>query len=216
MDVGVWGSVNIEKKLFKKTLALGGSLNMRLDEKSTNVASYFPELYLEYKFLKLFSVQADYRIAFKRADFGGYTPKHRIGMNFKIQKKISPLKASIRLRYQYAWDARPRTHFFQPEPSHTLRAKIKISYDDWDVVSPFIGNEIFYDLGYHDLGKRFNGYRLSVGLGFDLPKRQSLKLTYIYNLEIGVPNPWREHVASIGYYYTMKSKKGKKNKKSKK
>ena len=79
MDVGVWASVSVEQKFFKnKQLALGGSFNFRMDEKSSMVSSYFPEIYLGYKFLNIFSIQADYRLALKRASFGGFTPKNRI------------------------------------------------------------------------------------------------------------------------------------------
>ena len=212
-DIGVWTSVSVEGKVANKKLLLGGSLNMRLDRNSSMIASYFPEVYLEYKFWKMFTLGAEYRLNIKRASFGGFVPKHRAAAYFILKKDIAPLQASVRVKYQYGWDARKRTSFFQPIASHAMRVKVKISYINWKLIKPYIGNEFTYDFGHHDLGKRFNLYRLSAGLNFNLPKRHEIKLKYIYNLEINVVNPWREHIASVGYLYTFKSKKKKKSKK---
>lgn len=209
-DVGVWTSVSVEKAWLDGDLKLSGSMNMRMNENVTSVRSYFPEIGLQVKFWKLFRFGTEYRFNMGKADFGGYTPKHRIATFLTLKKNLNPLDASIRLQYQYGTDARIRKPFFQPISDHTFRIKVKIGYDNWKKIKPYISNEVFYDLGNHDLGRRFNKYRLNVGIDFKLAKRHYLKLAYIYNLEINVTNPWREHVASVGYTYEFKKSKRKK------
>lgn len=211
-DVGLWSSVTVEKAWLDGDLKFSGSMNMRLNENIQNVRSYFPEIGLQIKFWKLFRFGTEYRFRMGQADFGGYTPKHRIATYLVLKKKLNPLMASIKVQYQYGTDARIRTPFFQPISDHTLRFKIKIGYDNWKKIKPYISNEMFYDFGNHDLGRRFNQYRLNAGIEFRLKKRHYLKLAYVYNLEINVTNPWREHVASIGYTYQFKKSKRKKKK----
>lgn len=211
VDAGLWTSLNLEKTFLDKTIAIGGSFNYRMDQLFQNPNTFFPEVNAEVRFLKLFRIGVEYRFVMRKVDFGGYVPRHRFGMQLVIRKKMFPFIGSVRGKFQIGNDLRRKYAFFQPDRSIDFRFKVKLAFDKWKRIKPFISNEIFYDFTNHSQGKRFNLNRFAVGMKFDLPKRHEIKIAYLLDWEFNVVNPLREHIAQIGYYYSFKGHSKKKS-----
>lgn len=125
------------------------------------------------------------------------------------------LDLQIKMRHQYSFDRIKEINDVVPEKKHVLRTAFKLSYknDNFKRIQPFFSTEFFYPLSYSVANAFWDTYRIRGGITLDLPKRQEVKLYYMYEHENrNIDN--LNHIYCIQYNYSIKPlHKGKKKKK---
>jgi Protein of unknown function (DUF2490) len=197
-DVQLWAGFKYQVK-FKNKLSLFIAPEIRLNNSLNTVKSIFPDLGMKYEINKSFSVGVGYRYSIRP----NANDKNRVNVDFyyNLRKKKFPLSFTNRFRYQYA-----RTSFTGKTEMY-LREKIKFKYNLSKLVDPYVSTEIYFKL----LKNEFRNLRFSVGLDWKINKRWSLSSFYIFQREIYVNIPSRDHIFGISGKYSMKVKKKKKS-----
>ncbi len=200
-DAGLWASINLEKKINKKfSVQLGEEL--RFYENYSELGSFFTEASLEYKLNKTFGFSAGYRFTNKRRVDDSYSMRHRFLVNATAKRKFKQLNAGLRLRYQsqfsdYYSDAEGQI------PANYFRAKLAFKYDLNKKYTPFISGELFTNTNRPE-GILMDNYRIEAGIEYEFSKVSSLQLSYIFNKEVQVKDPWTLYVIGVSWNYVLK------------
>ena len=200
-DAGLWASVSIEKKI-NKSFSVNLSEELRFFENMTELGSFFTEVSLDYKLNKTFGFSAGYRFTNKRNVDDSYSKRHRYLLNATIKRKFNQLNAGLRLRYQsqyadYYSDADGQI------PANYFRTKLSFKYDLNKKYTPFISGETFVHTNRPD-GILLDNYRLEGGLEYEFSKVSSVQISYIYNREVQVNDPWTLYVIGVSWSYVLK------------
>lgn len=200
-DAQLWQGFAVEKK-FNKKLSARFKDQIRLKNNFSTFRSNLFDTRVNYEvFNDYLRPSIGYRFTiFERKQ------KHRIYTDLRSRYKFEnfPLRMALRLRYQNV--------FAKNEANvHTLRPRFSIDYKIKSLDIGFNANtEVFYDMT--KLEKEFNQYRYSLGMSYDLSKRNQLNISYLYRRAFNEADPLTAHVLVLEFSVALSKKKKDKSK----
>ena len=166
------------------TIKLDCKQSLRLSGKEQSFKQTFTQLTFKYEIIDDLSVIIPIRYAIfddkvkSRITFGGV---YEIGMK--------PIKIRFKTRYQ-------STHEKDKDPDELYRNKIYAHYRLNKKFEPFFTFEVFHPANSND--HSLNEYRFSLGTDFDLPRKRSLKLYYLFKVEdLNKKSPDKAHIMGL-------------------
>jgi opacity protein-like surface antigen len=199
-DNWLWPSVQVEKKFFGD-LILSVNAEGRINSNYTNLRGYFGEFEAKWEFNKYLAVSGNYRIGGRQADISDYAKGQRVSLfvygKLRFDKFSITNRAGIFRQYLEIRET-PRDYF---------RNKLTIKGDFLKKVNPMIYAEYFHRFDTEPA--KIDEWRLAGGAEWDITKKHSLKLLYIYCQQVNVKNPDGRDVIALTYTLKLKSLKKK-------
>jgi hypothetical protein len=199
-DAGLWTSVNFEAKLVKK-LSFSISEEFRFNENITELGAALTDAGFSYKLNKHFQVAAAYRFTQRKTLENNYSPRHRIYVDIKYEKKLKPFQLQVRTRLQDQYKDIGRA----PDggiPEFYLRNKISLKWDLKKPYTPYLSVELFSPLNYPRFNA-FTGIRTSAGVEYDISKHHKIDAYYMIQKELNTSDPHTDFVFGLGYFYKL-------------
>lgn len=196
----LWTTVGISGDVVKKT-DWTVELISRFDNQG--VATFFPQVGIDYKLTKWFKPSVEYRFVIDRNQYGNYKAANRLNFNAKIKESFDRWGVGFRLRYQYAFNNRS-SFDYDADFDQAFRFKPEIEYDINNfILTPKISSEFFYNPSLGEEGRRFDKMRLGIGASLDLNNDHDISFKYqldkrFYSFDRGV-----RHVLSLSYQYSL-------------
>ncbi len=201
-DFVLWEGFSLKYELSDKWSAELKN-QLRLENNVSQFKSAFVTPGITYKINSAFRVSMGYRYSL--------TPtqnKHRVDLNFEHRYKIKKIKLQLKTRLKFQRESIGNEQNEIPE--YFIRPRITAVYKikPIDLETSF-STELFYDLTKYK--QEFNRYRFNFGISYDITKRNSLSLNYIYQQAFNVPNRVQVNILSLGLSadITQKAKKEK-------
>ncbi|MGR3810509.1 DUF2490 domain-containing protein [Jiulongibacter sp. NS-SX5] len=167
-QLGVWNKVTAEADLGKK-VELEVNAQARTGDIMQSFERYLGEAGLKYELIKNLDLGVYYRYTLKTASEGNPDHFHRFYGELKYKQKLhKPLKLSYRLRYQQQFKDGLATDALD---SSYLRNKLELSTKVGQRFQPYLGADIFYEIG-----NTFDQLRYSLGTEIKLSKKTSLDI----------------------------------------
>ena len=183
-DANLWTGIGLEMEVLKD-LTAGFETQTRFNDNFSGFNQAYVEFSADYKILKGFNASIIYRYARKKSDY--FFNANRIALDLSYKLKLDfGLDFKTRARFQHGFDRLSEINGIYPDRKNVYRQSFKISYkhDDFKLLSPYIGTEIFHSIQPINENAGFlDTYRLKAGVSVDLPKRQSLKIFYTFEHE---------------------------------
>ncbi|MFH1119974.1 MAG: DUF2490 domain-containing protein [Bacteroidota bacterium] len=199
-DAGLWTSLAFEAKLVKK-ISVAVSQEYRFNENITELDTWISETGLEYKLNKYLKASFNYRYTMKRKTNNLYSPRHRVFIDVKAEKKIKPFILQFRTRFQdeYADIGRAPDGGFA---GYYSRNKFSLKFDLDRKWEPCFSVELFSPLR-HNQPFMFDEIRSSAGLEYSVSKHHRIDVYYMIQNEMNVNNPVMEFIGGIGYQFKL-------------
>jgi hypothetical protein len=224
-DFGLWGEVNVEKKLNKKwTLGAGAEYRSRDNVKESDRWSFGADA--TYKVTDWLKASAGYSFLYdnvykvnnsgkKYADY--WSIRHRFNVSLTASKSFGNLSVSLRERWQYTY--RPeRTvdrywtytdedddryegekadeHTYSGKANNKWRNRLQLKYKLSKMVRPYVAGETYV------AGSGMDKLRLSLGTEFRITKKHSLDVRYLFQKAYDDDDEeGNKHVIGFGYTY---------------
>ena len=188
-DFDSWSSVSFNKK-FPYSFSISFKQGLRLKEQFSTLKQTHSEVSIAYKLLDNLKIEIPYRYTLYKNKV-----KQRLSLSGFQKYKIMPFSLKHRVKYQWTFE--------EEELSERLiRNKFYFLYKFKKWVEPFISGEIFH---FHQNEKyKFDELRLSLGLGIDFSKKQSLKISYTLKSEdLSKDNPDLINIFLIAYSFRL-------------
>ncbi|PWH86114.1 DUF2490 domain-containing protein [Brumimicrobium oceani] len=196
-DARLWTGISISKEFNDLEFTLG--TEYRLDENFSHTDKVLGEIGAEYKLSKRFSAGANYRYA-RDNDYEEYSYElsHRFDIGVEYDIKFWEFKFKNRVKYQIQTAPIEENNPTYIRNKTTLEYKIENKKKD---IKPFISYEFHYQLNDQ---MTINRSRFSAGSKFDLNKRNSIKLFYIYEYKFNRKNLQVGHIYGVSYSIDLK------------
>ena len=199
-DFELWNTINVEKKIFKKTV-LSVQQSVRLRENATQFNSTFTDVGLGYEIVKNLKIELNGRFIIRDKDA---TNNQRIYGIIDYAKNIQRFDFGLRTRFEKQYEV-------NKIPSKTWRNRLKLSYNIPNIpLEPFIYFEVFADI--NNLQNQMTRTRLCAGSNYKINKQSSLSLYYIYQDDFNIENLSKSYILGIEYDLKLKKFKPKKKK----
>lgn len=203
----LWLSGEISRELIKD-LDVNFNSNVRFVNPG-GLNTLYQEVGVKYNGIKWLKPSIDYRLVTSYDERNNYNNSNRLNFNLDFRHKLKNFKGGIRFRYQMYLANWVYTDS-DLDPSFRIKP-----YISWDIpkkkFKPQLSVEFFYNPVYGDYGRAFNRVRYGATIEFDLPKKQTLSLTYYFGDKFLAKNTYYEHILSLGYGFEWKKKKEKKS-----
>ena len=218
-DFGLWGEVNVEKKLSKQwTVGAAAEYRSRDDASETDRWSFGADA--TYKVNDWLKASAGYTLlidniyklnenATKYADYWGL--RHRFNLSLTASKSFGNLGISLRERWQYTY--RPeRTVMrhnvvtgdevgektYDANAKNVWRNRLQLKYKLTKEWRPYVNAESFV------AGSGLEKIRYSAGTEYRLNKQHSFDVKYLYqHVYKGSDDETNRHIIGIGYTYSF-------------
>lgn len=205
----VWFSAGVKREL-KYDLILNLNTNLRLNQYG-QLNTLYQEASVKYDHLDWVKPSIEYRIVTSYNELRNYENSHRLNFNADFRHKIQQIKFGARLRYQM-YIGGFSSSGSDLDPSFRVKPHV-----EWDKpkskITPEASVEFFYNPVPGPYGQTWNRVRYGLTLNWDLPKSNSVSLTYYYGQKFNAKNNYNEHIVSLEYTYDWKKPKKKKKKK---
>jgi hypothetical protein len=199
-DNQLWTAFQAQTDITKR-LTLGLDLEVRFDNDISRLRSVFGQAEVSWKFSKYLSAAIDYRYGGRQNEtLSEFSKGHRISLFVTGKYKFHKFTISDRLGYynQYLVDA-PED---KVNPEKYVRNKTQLRYDLTKKLSPLVYFEFFYRLSgnVHEVDEN----RFAAGFEYDLNKKNSVKLLYMYLTEVNVKPKNKDDRNIISVAYNLK------------
>ena len=183
-----WTSIGFEKKL-PHSLKLEFEQELRLKNQISIFKQIFSDISLSYKVFDNLSVQIPYRhIVYKDKI------KQRLSFSGSYKYSFKPVSLKYRTKFQ-------RTYEDEELPDDLIRNRFSIEYKLGKNVEPYISGELFHP--YNEKPHQLEEYRISFGFAVSLPRKNSIKVFYVFKKDyIAMSNP--DEINVIGLAYSFK------------
>lgn len=193
-----WYSAGIKGEVVKK-LDWSAELDFRFD--TYGLATFFPEVGLEYKLTDWLKSSVDYRFISSRNSVGNFNPSNRINLNLTAKEKLMKrFYGSLRLRYQFGFNT--RNEEYDSEFDQAIRVKPKFEYDLKNFpLTPSVGTEFFFNTAGGDI---FSKMRSEFGFEYEGLGDHSIGIKYMW--EYKPHSSWfkHRHIIALSYSYELK------------
>ena len=196
-DARLWTEISVSKEFNDLEFTLG--TEYRLDENFTHTDKVLGEFGVEYKFNKRFSGGVNYRYS-RDNDYEEYSYQlsHRFDIGLEYDVKFGEFKLKNRVKYQIETAPIDENNPAYLRNKTTLEYKIENKKKD---IKPFLSYEFHYQLNDEMV---VNRSRFSGGSKFNLNKRNTIKLFYIFESKFNRKNLKYGHIYGIGYSLELK------------
>lgn len=207
-DAHLWGSIGLKLDITKK-IAVDYETQTRFYKNASALDSYINEAGVKYKLNKKLDVSLDYRYSRKNQE-SYFEGVHRLALNFSAEHEFENLGLEIkgRVRYQVPFNYLGIINdAIYPDNRNVMRFKVGAKYTPVNLkkIQPYASYEIYKSLNPINAYNAIDSYRFNFGLSFDLPKRHSLDVGYLFEREFRSV-PQLNHIYTIGYTYKLTKK----------
>lgn len=197
----VWTELGASGDLVKKKMDWSFDVNSRFD--NAGIATFFPQVGIDYKVTKWFKPSVEYRFIVDRNKYGNYKPSHRINFNAKFSEDFDRLGVGLRLRYQYAFSELSGSDY-NGDFDQAFRIKPEIEYDINNfILTPKISSEFFYNPQFGPEGRRFEKVRIGIGASLDLNNNHDISFKYQLDKKFRAYDEGVRHVLCLSYAYNF-------------
>jgi Protein of unknown function (DUF2490) len=203
-DAGTWLTFTIQHALTKKIILVVDE-ELRLKENYQRINLFYTNIGVDYKIIKNLKISPTYRFIQKKQLEGYYSFRHRFQLDVTGKKKFNKITLSERVRYQaevsdYLTSEKGRL------VEQFLRFKTDFKYGITEKITPYISVEMRYQIraprGDGPLyNNGFHRVRSVIGAEYELNKKQSINLYYLYQTEFTISSP--ETIFILGVAYTL-------------
>lgn len=197
-----WTGVCVRGDIVKKTDWVM-ELNTRFGD--AGVATFFPQVGVEYKPKKWIETSLEYRILIDKNKYGNYKASNRLNLNVSGKVDIKRFSLDTRVRYQYAFKSIGASDTYDSDFDQAFRLKPSISYDiKGRIFKPCVSADFFYNpsLGGPD-GRQFTKVRIAVGTKLDFKGPHSVSIKYQLDKKFHDYSAGLRHVLAISYEYKL-------------
>ena len=201
-DVRGWYSGTVDHELFD-FLDVSLSPEIRFKDNHSQLDGWLVESEFSVKATDWFRVGTFYRFQMEKDIDIGYDKNHRFGISGKFDYKIKPIEFYYRSAYHYEY-SNINSSKNGKVPEAVWRHKIQAKYDRKKVdYHPFIAFEYFQVMNpMVDRGPQ--KIRLKAGSDYELNKRYTISLSYVYQKDILKNNPSTSHIIALDLSYDWK------------
>ncbi len=205
-DAGSWLTFTIQHALSKK-INIVIDEELRLKENYQRLNLYYTNIGIDYKFNKNFKLSPTYRFIQKKQLEGYYSLRHRFQLDATVKKKFNKITLSERVRYQ-AEVSDYLTSEKGKLVEQFLRFKTDLKYGLTEKITPYISVEMRYQIraprGDGPLyNNGFHRVRSVIGAEYEINKKQSINLYYLYQTEFTISSPETIFILGIAYSLTI-------------
>lgn len=217
-DFGMWGELNIEKKLSDKW-SLGGGLEYRSRDNVKTTDRFSVGIDASYKITDWLKASAGYSLlddhrykenekGTKYADYWGL--RHRFNVSLTASHSFGKLNVSLRERWQYTY--RPEKtvqryytsassheageeadeHTYSGKGKNVWRNRLQLKYKLNTTWRPYANAEMYVANGIDKM-------RYAAGTEIRLNKNHSFDVKYMYQHPYGDDSESNRHIIAIGY-----------------
>lgn len=219
-DFGMWGEVNVEKRLSKKW-SIGGGLEYRSRDNLKTTDRWSVGVDAGYKITDWLKASAGYSLlddhnykenskGTKYADYWGL--RHRFNVSLTASKTFGNLSVSLRERWQYTYrpektvaryyvnttshDAGEEAdeHTYSGKGKNVWRNRLQLKYKLSPVWRPYVNAETYMSNGWDKI-------RYAAGTEIRLSKQHSFDVKYLFQKEYGDDDEGDRHIIGIGYTF---------------
>lgn len=194
LDDQSWTKISFEKKL-PYLLRLELAQGLRLNNQLSSFNQTFFELSISYKD----SIGLKINIPYRYTIFDNKI-KHRLSFETLYHYSFEPVSLKYQIKI-YRLFENGETHGEDgAQLGDLIRNKFTVKYKFGKKVNPFISGELFHI--YNSNNDQFDEYRVSFGFHLDLPRKNSMKIFYIFKKEdITKSNPDEINVFGTSYRF---------------
>lgn len=203
-DIEFWNKTGVEIDL-KKGFRTSIENHYRIHDTLKELKSIIPDLGLSYRINDNFRISANYRLYLDYnddivdfPDTNRFEKSHRYTFDLSIKQKINPIVMSHRLRYQNYFNSFTDNLISEPY----FRNRLKVSYEEYEYVAPFISYETFLNLKKRN--SILDVFRLTLGFSTEF-KNHEFTLFTRYQRSIGnkITQNNYKYVFGINYCYSL-------------
>ena len=203
-DAGMWATLSLQHPLNKK-ISLVVDQEFRLKENYQRINLFYTNLGIDYKLNKYIKISPTYRAIQKKRLEGTYSYRHRLMLDVTVKKKLNKITIGERIRYQ----AEVQDFYTSKKGKlveQFLRFKTDLKYSVASKITPFISCEFRYQIHAPrgdgpDYDKAFHRVRNVLGAEYEINKKNSFSLYYLYQTEFDISTP--ESIYILGLAYTL-------------
>ena len=205
-DAGMWATFTVQHALSKK-INLVIDEELRLKENYQRINLFYTNIGIDYKLNKFIKISPTYRSIQKKRLEGTYSYRHRLMLDVTLKKKFKKFALSERIRYQ-AEVQDFNTSKKGKLAEQFLRLKTDLKYPVSDRITPYFSCELRYQIHAprgdgpnYDRG--FHRIRNVLGVEYELNKKNSVNLYYLYQTEFNISTPETIYIFGIAYTLTI-------------
>ena len=191
-----WTKISFEKKLphsLKFELAQG----LRLKGQLSTFNQAFFELSLSYKDSNGLGINIPYRYTIFEDKI-----KHRLSFGALYQYSFEPVILKYHIKFYRLYENGESDGEDGALLGNLIRNKFTIKYKSGEKINPYISGELFYL--YNTDNNPLDEFRASFGMEVDLPRKNSIKIFYIFKKEdITKSNPDEINVFGLSYRFKL-------------
>lgn len=197
-DAVLWSSLGIEKKVNER-------INAELEQQFRFVENYsylnnaFTELSVSYKLTKDFKLAGSYRLSNRFDERVGHYMRNRYSIDASYRYKLKKMAFTFRTRFQNTSDNRgDRANAIYS------RNKIAIAYGVNNYINPSVYADFYSPLNLgSDAAGIIDRYRLGISNELKAGKKISVSSAFIFQKSLGISNPPKDYIVSLGLYYKL-------------
>jgi len=201
-DLGLWTTLNIEKKI-KKDVVILFTEEYRRKENFTRTNLFYTDIGVEVHPLKFLKISLAYRMIEKYLIENTFSYRHRLMLNITLKHKFGDFSFSYRQRLQ----SEVRDVYSSESgsmPEWYSRNKIELKYDLNKLVQPYIGAEYryqFIDPRNVESNNYWHRQRYFIGLDYKKDDKNTFGIYYLIQNEFNVSSP--NNICIIGLEYSL-------------
>ncbi len=198
-SIGVWSSVDIRKKINKNWIVKSELAYRNIYQNSKDK---FLDLAVRYKLNKKIKIGLGYRYGIEQNMGSPIEYSNRLNVDVKSKFKILPkTKIEHRVRFQrkYAEMFTSTDGFLA---TNTLRNRIKIDHKTTKKINIISSYELFAKQSFKE-ALFFARQRALLGVDYQISKKSTFNCSYIFQEELQVINPLKQHIISFSYSFEI-------------
>jgi hypothetical protein len=206
-DAGLWENIYLDKKIAPKWM-LHLNEQGRVDQNITRFHYVYGDFGITYKWNKHIHIMCDYVLIEKRRLNDLWSTLHQAYVALVLKQKIASFTISNRIMAQVQYSDIYSSKFGMI-PDYKLRNKTMLKYNNNSRYTYYIALEIYYKINNtyyksdYPQGNRLDRIRYFVGAFYELNKRSSIELYYLYENNFNSNNPPKNFVIGIGYSHSF-------------
>ena len=193
-ETEVWLSAEVSGEIIDD-LNIGVSQDVRWDDDVGRLHEMLSGVSLSYRGIRRLRLGVGYRAEQVQSRRRGWELGHRLHVEARSGFDAGPLGLSYRLRVQATKDSDKRVTFWSP----AMRHRVRVAYEDFGDLRPFVDTELFVGLGQPD-GFGLSKWRARVGVAYDFGDHE-IGLFYLAQRRVGDASALRHDVLGIGYEF---------------
>ena len=205
-DAGMWATLSIQHPLSKK-INFVIDQELRLKENYQRINLFYTNVGIDYKLNKFIKISPTYRAIQKKRLEGTYSYRHRLMLDVTVKKKLKKFTLSERVRYQ-AEVQDFNTSKKGKLTEQFLRFKTDLKFTSTEKITPYVSCELRYQIhAPRGDGPRydnsFHRIRNVLGIEYELNKKNSVNVYYLYQTEFNISTPESIYILGIAYTLTL-------------